>query len=183
MIIRCAVAVTIAALCVPRGVVAQSDSTLPSAGSYGVSFSIPEGGGSSFGVRKMISPTSNAGVNVQFGFRWVDPGPVNAPDDKTRLTLGLSPDVRLYRGQTRPVVPFVEVSAQASYSEIGTEAKIYGVGAGAGLGVEWFPTVRVSVSGSVGLNAGYSSLNSPDDERTIFSVGTARSNLMFNLYF
>ena len=106
-----------AAVSHPLGVAGQSDSVLPASGSYGVSFSLPSGGGASFGLRKMLSPTTNAGLEIQFGFAWHDQDVPSAPRPaRTSFTLGVSPDVRLYRGSARPVVPFLELGATFTYN-------------------------------------------------------------------
>jgi hypothetical protein len=69
------------------------------------------------------------------------------------------------------------------------EVRVHGVSFGgeAGVGLEWFPTRDVSVSGHTGLRAGASVLSGDFgagefDDRS-FTAGTFTAGLSLNLYF
>ncbi len=157
---------------------------VPSEGSWGVSFNLPDGGGTGLGVRKMVSDRTNFGVDLTLDVdrRELENGAVS--DERTSWIVGVNPDLRLYRSARGPVVPFIEVEARVQYGESNEDVSSFGAGAGLGLGVEWFPLDRMSISGSTGLDVDYTRADAPSDtssNRT--SVRFFRSELTLNLYF
>lgn len=175
----------VAAVSFPLELAAQSDSVLPAIGSYGVSFGLPSGGGAAFGLRKMISPTTNAGLEIQIDFVWQDvAGEAVGPQPaRTRFALGVSPDVRLYRGSSGPVVPFLELGATFTYQN--GSSGWWGVdnALGGGLGVEWFPLEAMSVSGSTGARASYRYQSAGSSSVKSVILNLFHSELLLNLYF
>ena len=171
----------VAVVSLPFELAAQSDSVLPASGSYGVSFGLPSGGGAAFGVRKMISSTTNAGLEIQIDFAWSDNAPAGA--QRTRFALGVSPDLRLYRGSSGPVVPFLELGLAFTYQN--GPADFWGVNnaVGVGLGVEWFPLEAISVSGSTGARASYQYWTATGGSNQSVGVSLFHSELLLNLYF
>jgi hypothetical protein len=162
---------------------AAAQSAVPEVGSYAVMFSLPEGGGAGFGIRKMRGPTTNVGLEVQVGasHRWVS-GEF-APSDDTSWSLGLRPDVRLYRRTDGPVVPFLEWHGRVGYGGSSNDAWSLSTALGVGLGVEWFPLEDMSVSGSTGVAGMYARNSNTSSAGSQLSFGAFRSELTLNLYF
>jgi len=182
-----AVAVLLTTLVAPQlgpGLAAQSPTSLPAVGTHAVTFSLPDGGGAGFGIRKMRSATTNVGVEIQFGVsrRWVDSGDNNEfpPDGGTSWLVGLRPDVRLYRRTEGPVLPFLEWNGHLGYQGASGGRWVVDGSVGAGLGVEWFPLQGMSLSGSTGLAGTYTGADSGAHS---LAVGMFRSELILNLYF
>lgn len=168
------------------GLCAQSSRSLPPVGKHAVTFSIPNGGGSGFGIRKMRSAATNVGLEVQLGVnrQWVDTGDNNdfPPDDRTSWSLGLRPDVRMYRRIEGPVIPFLEWSGRLGYRRASGGPWALDGAVGVGLGVEWFPLEGMSISGSTGMAGTYSRSNSTSTTNNL-ALGLFRSDLILNLYF
>jgi hypothetical protein len=94
-----------AVLAAPHCAAGQEDSNLPARGQYALSFSVPEGGGAGIGIRKMISERTNAGIDVSVDWYWSDvDGPSSMPDEdpRSRLAIGVLPNLRLYRAHCVP---------------------------------------------------------------------------------
>jgi hypothetical protein len=163
------------------GVAAQS--VLPEVGTHAAMFSLPEGGGAGFGIRKMRGPTTNVGLEVQFGasHRWASDEVESS--EHTSWSLGLRPDVRLYRRTDGPVVPFLEWNGRLGYAGSSNDSWSLSTSLGVGLGVEWFPLDDMSVAGSSGVAGSYSKSSNPSSEGNESSFGAFRSELTLNLYF
>jgi len=162
----------------------QTQALLPDPGSYGVSFSLPSGGGAGFGVRRMLTGQRSLGAEIQLGLSWQDVDyPDSEEDSQTSFGIGVSPDLRLYRDAKGPVVPFVEVEGTISYQRSPGGAWGMGGGAGAGLGVEWIPLEGMSISGSTGIAADFDHNDNHGRSADRLSVGLFRSELKLNLYF
>lgn len=168
----------------PESVVGQTQSPLPDPGSYGISFSLPSGGGAGFGIRRMLTGQRSLGAEIQLGLSWQDVDyPDNDEDSRTAFGIGVSPDLRLYRGTSGPVVPFIEVEGTISYQRSSGGAWGMGAGAGVGLGVEWIPLEGMSISGSTGIAADFGHNDNHGRSADRLSVGLFRSELKLNLYF
>lgn len=168
----------------PTTLLGQSRTTLPAAGSYGVSFSLPSGGGAGFGLRKMLSSTKSVGIEFQVGLSWRDAsGPSGAQESRTDFRLGVSPNVRLYNRTAGPVVPFLQVSGRFSYASAPDDGWAVDGGVGVGLGVEWLPLAGMSISGTTGVSAAYRHSTGGGLPQDSFSLGAFRSQLELNLYF
>jgi len=184
--IRLSAFVCVTVLAAPLGVAAQEDPRVPAAGQYGLSFSVPEGGGAGIGIRKMLSERANAGVDVTLDWSWSDiDRPTPLPDEESRSTfrIGVMPNVRLYRGELRAVMPFVAFAAGGEYAD-GPEGSWVATGLlEAGLGAEWFPVEAASLSASAGLRASYGHASSQSSSMETVGLGAFRSSLLLNLYF
>ena len=100
----------------------------------------------------MLSPTTNLGLGVLFGFHWEDIDvPAGPQEPRTGWSLGLQPDLRLYRSVTGPVLGFISVSASLYYQKQNGQLSPWavGVGGGAGIGAEWFPADGMIVQNSL----------------------------------
>lgn len=169
---------------VPVAVSGQSSNRLPRAGQTGLFFNFPDGGGAGFGMRKMLSRTTNAGLGLQFSLSHQRAtGPGQFDNSHTSWSIGVSPDLRLYQSRRSPVVPFLALNAQVGYTHIDQDTHGIGTGAGVGIGAEWFPTRSMSVSGSTGITATYDHQSHTDVSADNLSINLFRSQLTLNLYF
>lgn len=174
-----------ALLCgVPTVLRGQDASPLPKAGSYGLSFGLPNGGGAGFGLRQMRSGRKSLGVALQFGVGWQQRSDsIQGDFSSTGLSVGARPDLRLYRRVSGPVVPFIGVDAQFTYQRSSNFDWALSGGMGVGLGAEWFPSPGISISGWSGAAARYRHIDTRDGSENGLNVGDFRSELTFNLYF
>lgn len=171
----------------PASLAAQAESVTPSEGSYGLWFSLPDGGGAGLGVRKMLSSTTNFGIGVVFGFRWEDVDiPAGPQDARTSVSVGLRPDVRLYRSTSGRVIPFLALGGRFAYQKQSGAFDAWAVdfGTDVGIGAEWFPVDDMSVSGATGVEVLYRhATNGGGGTNRSFALSVFRSELSINLYF
>lgn len=177
----------IMAFAVPFVTLHAQEGPTPEVGTYGVAFNLPDGGGAGFGLRKMISERTNLGIDVTLDLdRREFEDEAIGTDAATDWSIAVSPDLRLYRDARGPVVPFLEIDALLGYAEESDVRSGITVGAGAGIGVEWFPLDGMSISGSTGVSARFShdeSDTASPASRDQFLVTAFRSQLTLNLYF
>ncbi len=166
-------------VCVPTSVRAQGHA-LPSTGSYGLSFSLPEGGGTGLGLRKMLSSRTSLGTTLIFGAGWQERSDSLAGDhSNSSVSVGVRPDLRLYRRSAGPVVPFVGLDAELTCQSASDDA--WALGGGVGVGAEWLPLRGMSVSGWTGVATRYRHSDSGRASENAFNVGVFRSELTLNL--
>ncbi len=163
----------------PLPAFAQSRTALPQVGQHGLTFAVPNGGGAAFGIRKMLSPRANDGLEVGLG---LSRSHTSGQSATTHENVSVRPGVRLYEGTAGPVVPFLHLFGVVSYDKQGSAWSLSG-GAGAGIGVEWFFADRVSLSGYTGaaVTVGHTHGNvAPND---FIGFGSSTSGLALTLYF
>lgn len=167
-------------------------------GAWSISLEAPLSGGTSqAGVWKMVDDRTNVGVtvglNVGVGNAALPSDALVATDEFTvRLGLG----ARRYAMVTKSVAPFVTGTLYGSGSHIklsgedeGPEQTVttWGAGVLGGVGAEWFPVRRVSVSGTTGINLRYTRGTSEASGREFkadeLSLGTFTSGLALQIYF
>lgn len=176
-------------LSAPVGAYAQEEHTLPPEGTYGLSFRVPwgEGGGAGLGFRRMLSSNRSLGMDVTLGYTWSRHEYENefGSEDGTAssYSVGLNSDVRFYRSQRGPMVPFVEVGGGAAYSNSPGDAWASNLAGRVGVGVEWLPLERVSIAGSMGgaVEWGHSTSGSSTSDSVRLHV--VRSDLVLTMYF
>jgi hypothetical protein len=105
----------------------------------------------------------------------------------------LRPAIKRYLGSTAgSVAPYLLFGLKAEWtrSELGVSTlTTQDIGGTAGLGLEWFPTQRVSVGGNVGVELlavrreSPSLLIGPDPVSTGYEIGTASSGIRIRLFF
>lgn len=113
-------------------------------------------------------------------------------DTQTRM-ISLRPALKRYLGSTQgSVAPylFLGLRAEWSWQEFGAspERSSRALGGRAGVGVDWFPTQRVSLGGHVGVEAAaLRSDGSPffgsDPVATGYEIGTFSSGVRLRLFF
>lgn len=172
------------AVALPVEAAGQTNDRLPLKGQYGISFAFPDGGGAGLGVRKLLSSTTNAGLELQFSVSHRNTEHPPAADVSASVwSFGLAPDVRLYRKIGVPVVPFLALDGIVRFQHA-ENSNVFSTGAGIGIGAEWFPIRSMSLSGSTGAVARYDHQEQPDGRiDNIVSLGLFHSELTLNLYF
>ena len=181
---RLAITVLACLLACPSLLQAQAGNTLPPPGSYALSFALPDGGGAGVGIRKMLSNQRSVGLELQLGASWQEfDDAVGEDHSHSSVNLGLSPDLRLYRRQSGPVIPFIEWTTGIRYRNGANDAWAVDGRLGMGLGVEWLPLPAMSISGTTGfvVTAQHQSSRGLDSRGIMF--GAVRSQLSMNLYF
>jgi hypothetical protein len=174
-------------------------------GAWSLSFALPGSDrDGTLGAWKMVGPRTNLGVFVGVGAIRSD-GETDTPagereTTETRTSLDVGVQARRYVTDPADVAPFlfgavsVGTSRQERDDESAYDSRMSGTQAGlsAGVGVEWFPVRRVSISGQTGftVNAGLSdgAQGLPDGgeatyDGTFMGVGTFTSGLTLQIYF
>lgn len=154
---------------------------LPPPGSHAISFTIPSGGGGSFGYRTVRSANSSLGWNLTLDGSWSSPSPLSSSSRSWRV--GVGPDMRLYRSGRGPVRPFLYWAANVFYGGGSSDTWSTGLGGGVGLGAEWFVAHSVSVSGATGIRAAWTHSHDVLGSTDTFGLGTFASSIALNLYF
>lgn len=197
------------ALCSAVSLEAQVPDTAVSPLAPGVqslSFQIDYGGGNSgtFGYWRMRSERTNLGWEIGLGGRqvWTSSKFENdrdADQSATSFFVTAGPRLRRYVNPGGRVVPFVQTGVSLGYGlqrvrvdgdgapttqrQQGHRANLSG---SVGLGAEWFPTSRVSVSGFTGLSTAveYTNSEGPSTTQTQWEVnaGTFTTGLAFRIY-
>jgi len=155
------------------------------AGSVGVAFNVPEGGGSGLGLRYLWSDDINMGLTFLFDLDY-ELANDDGEDAPSTWALGFHPDFRFYQG-AGSVVPFFELGIGATYAKAPEEDLTSVLGrASIGIGAEWFPAANVGIAGSTGLQMNFDHRTIGEDpgvtEDTL-SLDIFRSALTINLYF
>lgn len=162
------------------------------------------GGTGTFGYWRMRSERTNLGWEIGLGGRhgWVSSEPNNGLDaeqSSTGIFVQVGPRLRRYVNPGARVVPFVQTGVSAGYGYQRSRTDVEGVreeqvhhghrarlSGSVGLGAEWFPASRVSVSGYTGLNtaAEYTTSDDPSGSHTRWEVdaGTFTTGLAFRIY-
>lgn len=162
----------------------RSRSVLPEAGSHGISFSLPSGGGASFGIRKMLSASTNGGIDLSLGVNHAKTETGGVSNSATTTSVSVRPGARLYHASAGPVAPFLHLYGLVSYVNGPNDMWTLGGGAGVGVGAEWFPLEHMSISGYTGLDAMVEhehDTGGTTADQTVLRAAT--SGLSLNLYF
>jgi hypothetical protein len=145
-----------------------------------------------------IGPTTSLGfgwrasprtdVSLEGGVRVSDEG------DNSSRAFSLRPALKWYLGSTEgSVAPYLTVGANAEWSRVefggGTTGDLRRLGGIVGIGLDWFPTQRVSLGGHIGLEAlairreGPNFPPAPAEVITGHDVGTRSSGVRLRLFF
>lgn len=188
---------------------AQDTDTVPRTslreGAWSLSFAVPgytSGGGSGeLGAWKMVGPRTNLGVTLAASTQRSESSGAGLETTDRRTDLNLNLDVKRYVMQPAEVTPFLLVGAGIGHSsqdrEItpgGPDHSASGLNGRvrAGVGLEWFPVRRVSISGHTGLTVNGGGFDSegeapdgtpvPGEADSLF-VGTFTSALSLQIWF
>ena len=159
------------------GTAAADQAPLADRGNWALGAALPSSSELSLSLWKVRSPVTALGLEIDFLSYYSDhtsKDPDNSDRYDTRsqsryLRLQLRPTVKQYRPMHDRVAPFVFYQAHASFSrswdrheEIGSRMtqstrSNSDLGIALGLGADWFPFQRISLSGQTGLDLSYRS--------------------------
>ena len=183
---------------------AQSDAASESPLAVGVQ-SLSFNGTGSFGYWRMRSERTNVGWEIGFGAEqaWstfeTELGN-ESEQSTTNVAVSVGPSVRRYTDVGQRVSPFVQTGASVGYgyqrsqhspgrgsaAEVVQSAHSIVFNGSLGIGAEWFPLSRVSLSGYTGVNAGalYATSERSDNSANMWSLraGTFTTALSFRIY-
>ena len=159
------------------GTAAADQDPLADRGNWALGVALPSSSGLDLSLWKVRSPFTALGLEIDFSSYYSDHtsgdlenlGRNDTRSQSRYLTLQLRPTIKQYRPMHDRVAPFVFYQALASFSrswdrqeEIGSRMtqstkSNSGLGIALGLGVDWFPFQRISLSGQTGLDLSYRS--------------------------
>lgn len=159
----------------------------PSVGERPQHFIIVEvGPTTSLGLGLRASPRTD--VSLEGGVRVSDEG------DNSSRVFSVRPAVKWYLGSTEgSVAPYPTVGASAEWSRVefggGTSGDLRRLGGIVGIGLDWFPTQRVSLGGHIGVEAmairreGPNFPPAPAEVITGHDIGTRSSGMRLRMFF
>ena len=159
------------------GSAAADQDPLADRGNWALGVALPSSSELSLSLWKVRSPVTALGLEIDFSLYYNDRtsddlGNLDRNDTRSQsryLRLQLRPTVKQYRPMHDRVAPFVFYQAHASFSrswdrheEIGSRMtqstrSNSDLGIALGLGADWFPFQRISLSGQTGLDLSYRS--------------------------
>lgn len=154
-------------------------------GRRSISFGLPSGGGSSFGIWTMLSERTNLGLIGQLQVEQQDDPDVDS------WGLRLAPAIKRYVRRAGPVAPFLYGNVALGWeseTQPGGEESAWSIGTFGGLGVEWFPVSSVSIGGHTGIGLEYRSIDvdptiGASQSSSELALRTATSQLSIQIYF
>ena len=182
------------------GTAAADQAPLADRGNWALGAALPSSSELSLSLWKVRSPVTALGLEIDFLSYYSDhtsKDPDNSDRYDTRsqsrsLRLQLSPTVKYYRPLHDRVAPFVFYQAHADFynrrSDIdsGTQRTFTdsALGIALGLGAEWFPFQRISLSGQTGLDLSYRyEKPRPNSSMWEWSLKTFQTELAALVYF
>ena len=177
---------------------ASAQSPVPDDADWSVSFALPEGGGSNFGLARMVGDLWQFGLEIGFESSDTDLGPVgnngaaeNEVDDKSFL---IGPVIKRYIGVSGPVAPYLRASFGAGWTNNEVRqtnavrvAKTRNFSSRLAVGAEWFPVEGISIGGHTGVLLQYiraeNTVNEAGVEQITWSTNTFRSGLNLRIWF
>ena len=156
------------------GTAAADQDPLADRGNWALGVALPSSSELDLSLWKVRSPVTALGLEIDFSLYYNDRTSDDLDRNDTRsqsryLRLQLRPTVKQYRPMHDRVAPFVFYQAHASFSrswdrheEIGSRMtqstrSNSDLGIALGLGADWFPFQRISLSGQTGLDLSYRS--------------------------
>ena len=190
------------------GTAAADQNPLAGRGNWALGVALPSSDELSFSLWKIRSPVTALGLEIDFSSYYskhTSEDLENFDRDNTRsqyrsLRLQLRPTIKHYRPMHDRVAPFVFYQAHAGFSgswrrlpDIGLETQRIGtkhdLGLALGLGADWFPFQRISLSGQTGLDLSYHYSESRSNKESRFnskwewSLKTFQTELAALVYF
>lgn len=157
------------------GTAAADQDPLADRGNWAFGVALPSSSGLDLSLWKVHSPITALGLEIDFSSYYSDrtsedldnPDRYDSQSQSRSLRLQLRPTIKHYRPLHDQVAPFVFYQAYAGFSgfwdrqeEIGSRMTQHtrsssDLGIALGLGVDWFPFQRISLSGQTGLDLSY----------------------------
>ncbi len=166
-------------------------------GHRAIAFSLPEGGGASFGFWKVVSPRRSNGVFLTVATDYSHSSADTVSSSNTHVALTLGPRGRRYLVSTGRVLPFAESGLDVGAAYLRTRfPDPDGIGGplsstrwdlladvDAGAGAEWFPTQRVSLAVSTGFRLSFQRSHQEGTTNWNVALRTFTSALTGQFYF
>ena len=182
---------------------AADQAPLADRGNWALGVALPSSSELRFSLWKVRSPVTALGLEIDFSSYYSDhtsKDPDNSDRYDTRsqsrsLRLQLSPTVKYYRPLHDRVAPFVFYQAHAGFfaswyrlPDIDPETQLsrtkHDLGIALGLGADWFPFQRISLSGQTGLDLSYLyDKRRPDRRKWEWSLKTFQTEVAALVYF
>lgn len=177
---------------------AAQESPTPEKGAWSVSFSFPDGGGTSFGLTKMVAPSWSLGLEIDFQASDTDlkptEGSVAASSEVDDNQFLIGPVLKKYLRPRGSVAPFIRTSFGLGWTNTTTrqtnaerEFSTFVFSARGGVGADWFPLEGISLGGFTGIllnrTTATNTLNGIGLTQDTWAVTTFRSNLVFRIWF
>ena len=163
------------ALILLTGTVVSAQAPLAGRGSWALGVALPSGSKLSISLWNVRSPVTALGLETGFSsysgeYDSDDLEDLDRGDTRSRsrsLRLELRPAIKLYRLLHDQIAPFVFLKAHAGFVFWGSRFdrdsvrqstrndRDHDLGSAVGLGTEWFPFQRISLSGQTGLELNY----------------------------
>ena len=150
------------------GIAAADQGPLADRGDWALGVALPSSGGSSFSLWKIRSPTTAVGLEIGISWSYADSTDnADDPDPTTLQThslyLQLRPTIKHYRPLHDRIATFTYGQVGAGFRGYKQDSDPYtqhgsssgNIGLALGLGIEWFPSQRISLGGQTGLRLGY----------------------------
>lgn len=182
---------------------AADQDPLANRGNWALGVALPSSNGLDLSLWKVRSPVTALGLEIDVSFHYSDRTSddlENLDRNDTRsqsryLSLQLRPTVKHYRPMHDRVAPFVFYQAHAGFSrswarheEIGSRMtrstrNNSDLGIALGLGVDWFPFQRISLSGQTGLDLSYHYKKPRSNTKWEWSLKTFQTEVAALVYF
>jgi hypothetical protein len=139
------------------------------AGTMGLSFAVPSGGGTTFGIAYFLAPDTSLRLETEFTF---------VGFDDVAVGLSVFAGYRMYKKMVGALHTYLEPFAFIGISDFGEAGDVLELGLGAAIGVEYMFTERFSISGGTG---GLLAIG-PGFDPFVLSISTVKTNLFANFY-
>ena len=156
------------------GTAAADQDPLADRGNWALGVALPSSSGLDLSLWKIRSPVTALGLEIDVSSYYNDrtskdldnPDRYDSQSQSRSLSLQLRPTIKHYRPLHDQVAPFVFYQAYAGFSaswyrlpDIDPETQLNrtrsNLGLALGLGADWFPFQRISLSGQTGLDLSY----------------------------
>jgi hypothetical protein len=167
----------------------QTDSRAIQKGRYSLAFSLPDGGGSTVGIWKMVTARSNLGltlgINHEFRRGTTGPDTMRSEFGSGFWSFSFGPSLERYLVVRRDVSPFLLASLEGTY---GWSRGVYDRAATLewGVGADWTPLESMSIGGATGISWTESMESRSDSgasKESHSSFNTVSTSLTLRLYF
>ena len=184
------------------GTAAADQDSLADRGNWALGVALPSSSGLDLSLWKVRSPVTALGLEIDVSSRYSEytsedldnPDRNDSRSQSRSLRLQLRPTVKHYRPLHDQVAPFVFYQAHADLSVFWS--RLLGINSGRqrtgtkhdlglalGLGADWFPFQRISLSGQTGLDLSYHYEESRSNTKWEWSLKTFQTEVAALVYF
>ena len=176
------------------GTAAADQDPLADRGNWAFGVALPSSSGLDLSLWKVRSPVTALGLEIDVSSYYSEHTSDDTRAQSRSLRLQLRPTIRHYRPLHDQVAPFVFYQAHADLSifwsrllgtisgrqRTGTK---HDLGLALGLGADWFPFQRISLSGQTGLDLSYLYTESRSNSKWEWSLKTFQTEVAALVYF